>query len=64
MKKSILFALLFMAFFAGEATAMDFEKDTIPTSIGDLEIAFIGHGSLMFAYKGIVIQVDPFSRPI
>ena len=62
MKKSILFALLFMAFFAGEATAMDFEKDTIPTSIGDLEIAFIGHGSLMFAYKGIVIQVDPFSR--
>ena len=41
---------------------MDIEKDTIATSKGNLEITFIGHGSLMFTYKNIVIQVDPFSR--
>lgn len=63
MTKSILLAMLLMAFFAGEATAsMDFEKDIIPTSNGNLEITFIGHGSMMFTFKGIVIQVDPFSR--
>ncbi len=40
----------------------DFKTDVIKTSQGDLEITFIGHGSLMFTFKGIVIQVDPFSR--
>ena len=63
MYKSIFLAILLMAFFAGEATtSMDFEKDIVTTSKGNLEITFIGHGSLMFTYKGIVIQVDPFSR--
>jgi len=63
MNKSIFWAILLMAFFAGEATAsMDFEKDIIPTSKGNLEVTFIGHGSMMFTFKGIVIQVDPFSR--
>jgi L-ascorbate metabolism protein UlaG (beta-lactamase superfamily) len=62
MKKSILLAILLTAFFAGEAAAsMDFEKDIIPTSKGNLEVTFIGHGSMMFTFKGIVIQVDPFS---
>jgi L-ascorbate metabolism protein UlaG (beta-lactamase superfamily) len=41
---------------------MDFEKDIITTSKGDLEVTFIGHGSLMFTYKNIVIHVDPFSK--
>jgi L-ascorbate metabolism protein UlaG (beta-lactamase superfamily) len=36
-----------------------FEKDTIKTSGGDLEIIFIGHGTLMFTFKGKVIHVDP-----
>ncbi len=40
----------------------DFKTDILKTSQGDLEITFIGHGSLMFTFKGIVIQVDPFSR--
>jgi L-ascorbate metabolism protein UlaG (beta-lactamase superfamily) len=44
------------------AAKADFKTDTLKTSQGDLEITFIGHGSLMFAFKGIVIQVDPFSR--
>jgi len=63
MYKSLIFLILSVVFFAWEAIAsMDIEKDTIATSKGNLEITFIGHGSLMFAYKNIVIQVDPFSR--
>ena len=38
------------------------EKDVIKTSGGDLEITFIGHGSLMFAFGGKVIHADPWSR--
>lgn len=39
-----------------------FEVDTIKTSAGDLEITFIGHGTLMFKFNGKVIHVDPVSR--
>jgi L-ascorbate metabolism protein UlaG (beta-lactamase superfamily) len=37
------------------------EKDTIKTSVGNLEITFIGHGSLMMVFGGRVIHVDPYS---
>jgi L-ascorbate metabolism protein UlaG (beta-lactamase superfamily) len=39
-----------------------FEKDTIPTDSGNLEITFIGHGTLMFTFNGKVIHADPFSK--
>ena len=39
-----------------------FETDVIPTSAGDLKITFLGHGSLMLAFNGKNIYVDPFSR--
>jgi len=39
-----------------------FEKDTIITSAGNLEITFIGHASLIFTFNNKVIHVDPFSR--
>ncbi len=39
-----------------------FEVDTIKTSAGDLEITFIGHGTLMFKFNGKVIHIDPVSR--
>ena len=39
-----------------------FEQDTIATSEGDLKITFVGHGTLMFAFDGKVIHVDPVSR--
>ena len=39
-----------------------FETDVIQTSAGDLEITFLGHGSLMFTLGEKVIHVDPFSR--
>lgn len=42
--------------------AASYETDTFPTSAGDLKITFLGHGSLMLAFQGKVIHVDPFGR--
>jgi|SRR5690554_1008412 len=39
-----------------------FETDVIKTSEGDLEITFIGHGSLMFNFNGTIIHADPYSK--
>jgi L-ascorbate metabolism protein UlaG (beta-lactamase superfamily) len=39
-----------------------FETDRFETSDGSLEITFLGHGSLLFAFRGETIYVDPFSR--
>jgi L-ascorbate metabolism protein UlaG (beta-lactamase superfamily) len=38
------------------------ETDLIPTSAGELAITFIGHASLMMAFQGRTIHIDPFSR--
>ncbi len=40
----------------------DFETDRFETSGGELEITFLGHGSLLFTYGEKRIYVDPFSR--
>ena len=39
-----------------------FEKDVIKTKAGDLEITFIGHGTLMFAFGGKIVHVDPVGQ--
>ena len=39
-----------------------FEKDVITTSNGDLEISFIGHGTLMMKFQDKVIHIDPWRR--
>lgn len=44
------------------AAGQEFERDTIDTSAGRLEITFIGHGSLMFVHGGTVVHVDPVMR--
>ena len=44
------------------STQQMFEKDIIKTSKGDLEITFVGHGTLMFKFAGKIIHVDPVSR--
>jgi L-ascorbate metabolism protein UlaG (beta-lactamase superfamily) len=44
------------------STQDSFETDVIPTSAGDLTIAFLGHASLRFTFAGKEIYVDPFSR--
>jgi L-ascorbate metabolism protein UlaG (beta-lactamase superfamily) len=39
-----------------------FEKDTIQTKAGALEITFIGHGTLMMIWNGKIIHVDPYGK--
>jgi L-ascorbate metabolism protein UlaG (beta-lactamase superfamily) len=53
---------LFCVGLAALAAGQGFERDVIKTSAGDLEVTFIGHGSLVFGFGGKVIHVDPFSR--
>ncbi len=63
MFKAILLAGVFVAFSALTSSAQtSYEVDVIQTSAGDLEITFIGHGSLMFRFGGKVIYVDPDGR--
>ena len=62
---SRLFFLIpvFVGLMAFDAAAQGgFQTDILKTSQGDLEITFIGHGSLMFTFNGKVIHVDPFSK--
>ena len=53
----LLFLVVSMASAQGK-----FEKDVIKTKAGDLEITFIGHGTLMFTFGGKVIHVDPVGQ--
>jgi L-ascorbate metabolism protein UlaG (beta-lactamase superfamily) len=60
----LVLAFCFVALgLAGFAAAQHkFEKDVIPTSLGNLEITFLGHGSLMMVFGGKTIQVDPYGE--
>jgi L-ascorbate metabolism protein UlaG (beta-lactamase superfamily) len=63
MKHMCLFLILNLIAFAVPAFAESrFESDLIPTGAGDLKITFIGHGSLMLAWNGKNIQVDPYGE--
>jgi L-ascorbate metabolism protein UlaG (beta-lactamase superfamily) len=49
-----------LAFTIAQAEAKDkYASDIISTNAGDLKLTFLGHGSLMMAFGGRVIQVDP-----
>ncbi len=39
-----------------------FESDIIKTDGGDLKIIFVGHGSVVFYYMGVVIHIDPYGK--
>jgi L-ascorbate metabolism protein UlaG (beta-lactamase superfamily) len=54
--------LLAAALAAAAATGQPFEKDAIPTSAGDVEITFVGHGTLVLIHGGKVIHVDPYAK--
>jgi L-ascorbate metabolism protein UlaG (beta-lactamase superfamily) len=47
---------------AAAPPAQGFQKDVIRTSAGDLEITFVGHGTLMLGFGGKIIHVDPYGR--
>jgi L-ascorbate metabolism protein UlaG (beta-lactamase superfamily) len=42
-------------------TMADFKSDRFPTSAGELEITFIGHGTLMASWNGRIVHIDPVS---
>lgn len=44
------------------AAGEELETDILTTAAGDLEITFIGHGSLMFKFEGKTFHIDPFGR--
>jgi L-ascorbate metabolism protein UlaG (beta-lactamase superfamily) len=63
MEKILLLTAAFFVALAFQAGAQQgLESDIIKTSAGDLKITFIGHGSLMFAFGGKIIHVDPVSK--
>jgi L-ascorbate metabolism protein UlaG (beta-lactamase superfamily) len=63
MKKIFLFIPFLSMVFPMMLTAQEkFETDIVKTSAGDLEITFIGHGTLMFNFGGKVIHVDPWTQ--
>lgn len=53
--------LFFALLTATSISAGIFEKDTITSSKGLLEITFIGHGTLMMEFNGKVVHIDPVS---
>jgi L-ascorbate metabolism protein UlaG (beta-lactamase superfamily) len=63
MEKIFLFAAMAIFAFVMKAAAREkFETDVLKTSVGDLKITFIGHGTLMFTFDGKIIHVDPVSQ--
>ncbi|MFW6148700.1 MAG: MBL fold metallo-hydrolase [Atribacterota bacterium] len=62
MFKVLLVLLMFFGVARYSQAQPQFEKDFFQTTEGDLEITFIGHGTLMFSFQNQVIHVDPFSR--
>ncbi|MBV5341489.1 MAG: MBL fold metallo-hydrolase [Deltaproteobacteria bacterium] len=63
MKIALAFIVMILSFGVRTVTAQEVKmRDVINTSAGDVEIAFIGHGSLMMTFGGKVIHIDPYSR--
>lgn len=62
MRISILILMLIFGLAFQAQSDNNFEKDTIKTAAGDLEMTFIGHGTLMFQFNGKVIHIDPVGR--
>jgi L-ascorbate metabolism protein UlaG (beta-lactamase superfamily) len=63
MKPGFLSGLLIVtALLVGAGEGNVFEKDVFKTSAGDLAITFIGHGTLMLEWNGLVVHVDPVGR--
>jgi L-ascorbate metabolism protein UlaG (beta-lactamase superfamily) len=62
MTNMFFMALLFVCLAVPLMALEGYEKDVIKTSSGDMEITFIGHGTLMFELNDKVIHIDPWSR--
>ena len=56
----MILAVLALGLAGVSAAPPKFEKDIFPTAKGDLEITFLGHGTLMMTFGGKTIHVDPY----
>ena len=64
MKRAVLILLLVFPFFHPNSPVYgqdQIQEDVLSTSAGDLTIAFVGHGTLMFTLGERVVHVDPVS---
>lgn len=63
MKRLLVLASILVVILAFTVVAQEkFETDIIKTSAGNLEITFIGRGTLMFTFGDKVIHVDPWTK--
>lgn len=62
MKRVFTCITVLFLMFAAPLAAQQFERDTIKTSVGEMTITFIGHGTLMFSFDDMIIHVDPVSQ--
>ena len=58
----VIFVMLLAGIALLQPVNGQFESDVIKTSEGDLEMVFIGHGTLMFKFNDLVIHIDPVMR--
>jgi len=58
-QRNVLLTLIFAAIIISGFSQEVPEYDKISTSVGPVEMHFIGHGSLMFKVNGYVIYIDP-----
>jgi len=56
----MLISMLITMFIPVAAASAPFEKDVIRTAGGNIEITFIGHGSLLLTHESKTIYIDPY----
>lgn len=61
-KSSIFIVILFFCIVYFAAAGQEFEEDIIKTSLGDLKITSLGHGTLIFTFSEKIIHIDPCGR--
>ena len=60
--KKIITTIFFLMISIAIKAQNNFQIDTIKTHAGNLQIFFIGHATLMFEFKGLIIHIDPVGR--
>lgn len=67
MRNPLAMVVAILLFFTLNSYALakkEYEKDSLQTSAGPLEVTFIGHGTLMFQFGDQVIHIDPVANYI
>lgn len=54
--------LMILLMLAAVVEGAPLTTDTLTTELGDLQITFIGHGTLFLTWQGKVIHIDPWSQ--